>query len=369
MQTIHKVHFGLAQKMEAIKDASVELVVTSPPYPMIEMWDEIMSQQNPKIRHALTENKGEIAFELMHEELDKVWQEVVRVTKSEGFVCINIGDATRNIDGVFQLYSNHSRIIQYFLKNGFSCLPSIIWRKPTNSPNKFMGSGMLPAGAYMTLEHEHILIFRKGGKRIFKSEKEKANRQQSAFFWEERNQWFSDLWEVRGTNQKLDLKNSRERSGAYPFEIPYRLINMYSAKGDTVLDPFLGTGTTTLVAMALGRNSIGYEIDENLSDTIFKNLDEDKINILNEMIKERLKSHTDFVEKRMIATETDFKHFNEFYKFPVMTSQETCLCFNFLNRINYINNQIVVDYSSIPELNFGYIKAQKEKKGQQVLAF
>ena len=369
MQTIHKIHFGLAQKMEAIKNASVELVVTSPPYPMIEMWDEIMSQQNPKIRQALTENKGETAFELMHEELDKVWDEVVRVTKSEGFVCINIGDATRNIDGVFQLYSNHSRIIQYFLKNGFSCLPSIIWRKPTNSPNKFMGSGMLPAGAYMTLEHEHILIFRKGGKRIFKSEQEKANRQQSAFFWEERNQWFSDLWEVRGTNQKLDLKNSRERSGAYPFEIPYRLVNMYSAKGDTVLDPFLGTGTTTLVAMALGRNSIGYEIDENLSDTIFKNLDENKINVLNEMIKERLKSHTDFVEKRMIATETDFKHFNEFYKFPVMTSQEISLCFNFLNKIDYVDNQIVVDYSSIPELTFGYIKAQKEKKGQQVLAF
>lgn len=369
MQSIHKVHFGLAQNMKAVEDSSVDLVVTSPPYPMIEMWDEIMASQNPIIQYALNENNGSLAFELMHKELDKVWDEVVRVTKSEAFVCINIGDATRRIDGNFQLFSNHSRIIQYFLGNGFSCLPPIIWRKPTNSPNKFMGSGMLPAGAYITLEHEYILVFRKGGKRIFKSEKEKNNRQSSAFFWEERNQWFSDLWEVRGTNQKLNLSNSRERSGAYPFEISYRLINMYSAKGDTVLDPFLGTGTTTLSAMALGRNSIGYEIDEKLSDTIFQNVGADKINILNEMIKDRLKAHIDFIEKRMSNPDSIIKHFNEHYDFPVMTNQETNLYFNFLENINLTDNQIVVDYSTIPQLTFGYVNSQKETKGQQVLAF
>ena len=104
---------------------------------------------------------------------------------------------------------------------GFTNLPEIIWRKPTNSPNKFMGSGMLPAGAYVTLEHEFILIFRKGGKRIFKSDAEKLKRQQSAFFWEERNVWFSDLWTLTGTNQKLNNKNSRERSAAYPFDLAY----------------------------------------------------------------------------------------------------------------------------------------------------
>ena len=369
MQSIHKVHFGLAQNMKAVEDSSVDLVVTSPPYPMIEMWDEIMSLQNPIIQYALSENNGTLAFELMHKELDKVWDEVVRVTKSEAFVCINIGDATRTIDGNFQLFSNHSRIIQYFLGKGFSCLPPIIWRKPTNSPNKFMGSGMLPAGAYITLEHEYILVFRKGGKRIFKSEKEKSNRQASAFFWEERNQWFSDLWEVRGTNQKLNLGNSRERSGAYPFEISYRLINMYSAKGDTVLDPFLGTGTTTLSAMALGRNSIGYEIDETLSETIFQNLGANKINILNEMIKDRLKAHIDFIEKRMTNPDAIIKHFNEHYDFPVMTNQETNLYFNFLNSIYITDNQIVVEYSTIPQLTFGYVKSQQDKKGQQVLAF
>jgi DNA modification methylase len=369
MQTIHQIHFGLAQQMQQIPDSSVDLVVTSPPYPMIEMWDEIMSQQNPAIIKALANNEGDLAFELMHQELDKVWAEIGRVTKAESFVCINIGDATRSINGNFQLFSNHTRIIQFFLKQGFSCLPAIIWRKPTNSPNKFMGSGMLPAGAYITLEHEYILVFRKGGKRQFKTEKEKKNRQESAFFWEERNQWFSDLWEIRGTNQKMNTKTSRERSGAYPFEIPYRLINMYSAKGDTVLDPFLGTGTSTLAAMALGRNSIGFEVDENLSDTIFKNIEVDKINLINDFIRERLKTHIDFVEKRMIANETDFKHFNKFYKFPVMTSQEVNLVFNFLKDIKTTHNQAIIEYSTTPELNFGYIQNSNTVKGQQVLTF
>ncbi len=369
MQTIHKIHFGLSQRMDKIEDNSVDLVVTSPPYPMIEMWDEIMCRQNVEIKEALNKNNTNIAFELMNQELDKVWKELVRVLKEGSFVCINIGDATRTINGHFQLYSNHSRIINYFVEAGFSCLPPIIWRKPTNSPNKFMGSGMLPSGAYVTLEHEYILIFRKGGKRVFKTEIEKKVRQQSAFFWEERNQWFSDLWEIRGTNQKLDTKNSRERSGAYPFEIPYRLINMYSVKGDIVLDPFLGTGTTSLAAMALGRNSIGYEVDENLSETIFDNLESKNINILNELIKERLNAHIQFVEKKILNSDTDFKHFNEHYSFPVMTSQETSLIFNFIEDISKLNEQIVVNYSDTPQLTFGYINSQKTLKGQQILEF
>ncbi|GGD69687.1 methyltransferase [Emticicia aquatilis] len=369
MQTKHEIHFGLAQQMHQVQDNSIDLVVTSPPYPMIEMWDEIMSKQNPAIAEAIKNQDGKIAFELMHIELDKVWEEVNRVTKNGSFVCINIGDATRTINGEFQLFSNHSRIIQFFLKKNFSCLPAIIWRKPTNSPNKFMGSGMLAAGAYVTLEHEHILIFRKGGKRVFKTEKEKKNRQESAFFWEERNQWFSDLWEIRGTNQKMNTSNTRERSGAYPFEIPYRLINMYSAKGDTILDPFIGTGTTTLASMMLNRNSIGFEIDENLSDTIYNNLYTDKINLINDFIRERLKSHIDFVEKRMLSNDTDFKHFNEHYKFPVMTSQETNLLLNFLTDIQQTDNQILTTYSTTPEMSFGYVQNTSIIKGQQTLAF
>ena len=180
---------------------------------------------------------------------------------------INIGDAVRTIGKNFQLYPNHARILTTFSKQGFTVLPEIIWRKPTNAPNKFMGSGMLPPSAYVTLEHEFILILRKGGKRIFKTEKDKINRRNSAYFWEERNTWFSDIWDLRGVTQTMLEKKSKElrsRSAAFPFELAYRLINMYSVKGDVILDPFLGTGTTTIAAMVSARNSIGFEIEKNL---------------------------------------------------------------------------------------------------------
>ena len=329
-----------------------------------------MNGQDANIQGLIAQSKGSEAFELMHLELDKVWNEVNRVVKKGGFVCVNIGDATPTLGENFNLFANHARIISHFVRMGFTNLPEIIWRKPTNSPNKFMGSGMLPAGAYVTLEHEFILIFRKGGKRIFKSDVEKLKRQQSAFFWEERNVWFSDLWTLTGTNQKLNNKNSRERSAAYPFDLAYRLINMYSVKGDVVLDPFLGTGTTSLAALASGRNSVGYEVDEHLSETIFETLSSEKINLLNNLIKERLNNHLDFVQKRLITKEDfDFKHFNENYKFPVMTSQEVQLMINFVSDIQNIDNQIIAKYSVIPEISFDYVKAITKKSKQQELAF
>ena len=127
---------------------------------MIEMWDSILGEQSLQITKSLESNDGYTAFELMHIELDKVWDEVIRVTKEGAFICINIGDATRTINGNFALYPNHARIISYFRSKGINNLPNIIWKKQTNSPNKFMGSGMLPSGAYVTLEHEYILIFK-----------------------------------------------------------------------------------------------------------------------------------------------------------------------------------------------------------------
>ncbi len=158
------------------------LTVTSPPYPMVVMWDGIFASQNAEVGDALAKEDGMKAFELMHRELDRVWQELWRVTAEGGFVCINIGDAVRTIGGHFSLYPNHGRILSHFLSLGFSALPLVLWRKQTNAPNKFMGSGMLPAGAYVTLEHEYILILRKGGKRAF-GPADAQRRQQSAFFF------------------------------------------------------------------------------------------------------------------------------------------------------------------------------------------
>ncbi len=149
-----------------------------------------------------------------------------------------------------------------------------------------MGSGMYPAGAYVTFEHENILIFRKGGKRTF-TEEEKKIRQESAYFYNERNLWFSDVWEVMGTTQK-GVKGSRERSGAYPLEIPYRLINMYSIQGDTVLDPFGGLGTTLIASVINGRNSISYEIDKYLCDFMLSRLTNTEN--MNKMVLDRLKA-------------------------------------------------------------------------------
>jgi DNA modification methylase len=333
MNTIHNIYIGASQYMVNNADDSVDLVVTSPPYPMIEMWDDILSRQNPLISENMVKSP-DVAFELMHKELDKVWKECFRVLKDGGFLCINIGDATRTIDGNFQLYNNHSRISKACIDLGFVGLPNIIWRKQTNAPNKFMGSGMLPCGAYVTLEHEWILIFRKGEKRAYKQAEAKMDRMKSSFFWEERNVWFSDVWDVKGTKQKIQRSITRERSAAYPFEIPYRLINMFSQKGDTVLDPFLGTGTTMQASMLLGRNSCGYEIDPNFETIIRNGIDQLGVDLCNYLIKQRFDLHKQFVADRK-ASGKEVKHFNEILHCDVMTKQETEIELNYLDSITY----------------------------------
>ena len=351
MKTTHKIAFGNAKDMQGVEDGSIALMVTSPPYPMIEMWDEILSEQNPEIGEALKNLDGNRAFELMNQELDKVWAEVYRVLIPGGFACINIGNATRKIGDEFKLYSTHSRILEYCINLGFSALPEILWRKQTNAPNKFMGSGMLPAGAYVTLEHEHILVLRKGNKRNFKTAAEKLRRQKSAFFWEERNLWFSDVWEdLKGTRQTEIDSNIRERSAAYPFELAYRLINMLSLKEDTVLDPFLGTGTTTMAAMATGRNSVGFEIDPNFKvhlSSRFKGIVESS----NQLLEGRINSHLEFVESR-VSKKGSLGYTSKRYGFPVMTNQETEIEFWELNKFYDRDDHFEVEYSEISPSRF-----------------
>jgi DNA modification methylase len=352
MKTNHKVIYSDSKNMETVTSESVDLMVTSPPYPMIAMWDEMFAQQSSSVKKALKKGDGANAFELMHQVLDPVWKEVYRTLKFGGFACVNIGDATRTINGNFVLYPNHMRILKSALELGFSALPCILWRKQTNAPNKFMGSGMLPAGAYVTLEHEYILILRKGPKREFKQEEDKRIRHESAVFWEERNQWYSDVWfDVKGTPQALRDKNSRLRSAAYPFEVVYRLINMYSAKGDTVLDPFLGTGTTSAAAIASGRNSIGYEIDPSLEDVIDR-IKDVIVDSSKQLIRKRLAKHMEFVVDRL-KTKGRFKYENEYYGFPVMTAQEKQLIIN--DPVNITKpdaGMFEVDYSDKPQSEF-----------------
>jgi len=351
MTTNHIIINSDSRKLDSIADESIDLVVTSPPYPMIEMWDEIFFNHDLKIRSAFESNLFEQSFELMHKELDKVWIECYRVLKVGGFACINIGDATRTLNENFRLFSNHARIISGCLQTGFQNLPNIIWRKQTNAPNKFMGSGMLPAGAYVTLEHEFILIFRKGGKRVFKNEEEKVARQNSAYFWEERNSWFSDLWELKGVKQIIKDEASRKRSAAFPYIIPYRLINMYSVENDRVLDPFAGMGTTTVAAIGSKRNSIAVEIEASLSNIIKKNVQGSE-EFINDFNQERINNHLEFVRIRSSqkGEEEGFKHSNELYKFPVVTRQEIKMRIPIVKNINLNGNEIIANYREETDL-------------------
>ncbi len=320
LQTRHRVFRADARRMAAVADASVHLVVTSPPYPMIAMWDEAFSRQDAGIARALANGRAREAFGRMHALLDPVWEEIHRVLLPGGFACINIGDAVRSFNGDFGLYANHARILERLQQVGFTCLPAILWRKPTNAPTKFMGSGMLPAGAYVTLEHEYILIVRKGGKRRFTSE-ERQRRRESAIFWEERNLFYSDIWtDIRGVGQALGGKAARDRSAAFPFELALRLILMYAIKGDTVLDPFLGTGTTTLAAAAAGRSSIGYEIDPALG-RLEGRFDAAVLEAMQAQVRARLERHASFVRDRE-ARQGPLKYRNRHHGFGVVTRQE-----------------------------------------------
>ena len=347
METTHKIYFKNSSEMREVEPNSIDLMITSPPYPMIEMWDSLFSSLNDKIKKALEEEKGRIAFNLMHGELDKVWNEVFRVIKLGGIVCVNIGDSTRKIGKNFQLYPNHVKVSNFFQNKGFIELPCILWRKPTNSPNKFLGSGMLPPNAYVTLEHEYILIFRKGyNKRNITSKLE--NRYNSAFFWEERNKWFSDIWEdIRGTPQILktndnNQKKLRERSAAYPLELPCRLINMYSLYEDTILDPFWGTGTTSLAAMISARNSIGYEINSEFMNIFKKNIENIKQRNL-ELLNYRLNQHVNFIKKYQKQNK-EIKYNSIHYKFPVITKQERNILLYKIKSFNKVDNKFILNY-------------------------
>lgn len=273
MSTSHKILIADSRNMLEVEDESVHLIVTSPPYPMIEMWDELFMSLDERIEERwkkLSSEEGEKKerlireiYELMHENLALTWEECFRVLVEGGIMCVNVGDATRSINGCFRLFPNHSKVIEHCERIGFITLPYILWKKPTNRPKYkgkgcFLGSGFLPPNAYVTLDCEFILIFRKGGLREFPRNDER--RKASSFTKEERDKWFSQIWEIQGAKQTVEER----RVASFPEEVPRRLIRMFSVIGDVVLDPFLGTGTTMKVAIELERNSIGYEIDESL---------------------------------------------------------------------------------------------------------
>jgi len=224
--------------MLEIANSSVHLIVTSPPYPMIQKWDRMF---------------GNTDFEEQHKYLNKTWEECFRVLVDGGILCINIGDATRSIDKNFQCYPNYAKITMNCCKIGFIPLIPIIWKKISNKPNAFLGSGFLPPNAYVTQDCEYIIILRKGKLRDFNITVNKETRRISQYTKEERDQWFQQIWEMPGIRgAKITSK--------FPLEIPYRLIRMFSLREDIVVDPFCGSGMIGNVAVQLGRQFIGYDI-------------------------------------------------------------------------------------------------------------
>jgi modification methylase len=235
---------GDARTLEGIDDRSVELVVTSPPYPMIPQWD------------AQFRSLGAESYPEMLGVLADAWRACHRVLVPGGLLAVVIGDALRRTEDGFRLWPNHAATLLDAERAGFRPLPYVLWKKPTNRPNAYLGSGFLPPNAYVTLDCEFVLLLRKGDLRRFPPHD--SDREASRFARAERDRWFSQVWDdVRGARQA----GSAGRTGAFPAALAERLVRMFSVVGDRVLDPFAGTGTTVWAAAELGRRALGIEID------------------------------------------------------------------------------------------------------------
>jgi len=243
--TTHKIFIGDSRNMGDVADRSVQLIITSPPY-----W-QLKDYGSP----------NQVGYYDTYEDyinnLNLVWQESYRVLENECRLCINIGDqfARSAYYGRYKVIPIRTEIIKFCETIGFDYLGSIIWQKVTTTNTSggasIMGSFPYPRNGVIKIDYEFILIFKKYGKA---NKVSRETKELSALSKEEWNKYFSGHWYFSGEKQEKHL-------AMFPEELPKRLIKMFSFVGDTVLDPFLGSGTTTLAAKNNNRNSIGYEIN------------------------------------------------------------------------------------------------------------
>ncbi|WP_448377231.1 DNA-methyltransferase, partial [Fervidobacterium sp.] len=240
-----KVIIGDSRNMSELENESIDLVITSPPYWHLKDYGV----------------KNQIGYgQTLHEylkDLYRVWKESFRVLKEGRRLCINIGDqfARSIIYGRYKIIPLHSEVIAQCEDIGFDYMGAIIWQKKTTMNTSgganVMGSYPYPPNGMIEIDYEYILIFKKPGK---SPQVDKNRKESSILSKEEWKEYFSGHWYFKGEKQS-------EHEAMFPEELPYRLIRMFSFAGDTVLDPFLGSGTTLKVALSLGRNAVGYEIN------------------------------------------------------------------------------------------------------------
>ncbi len=252
IKTHHKVIIGDSRIMNELQDESIHLITTSPPYWQLK-------------DYGIAEQIGfNDSYESYINNLNLVWNECRRVLHKGCRLCVNIGDqfARAVYYGRYKVIPIRTEIIKFCETIGFDYMGAIIWQKVTTSNTTggatIMGSYPYPRNGILKLDYEFILIFKKDGT---PPETTKENKELSRLTKEEWNSYFQGHWNFVGAKQDAHI-------AMFPEELPKRLIKMFSFTGDTVLDPFLGSGTTSLAAKNLNRNSAGYEINPNFVEAI-----------------------------------------------------------------------------------------------------
>lgn len=257
IKTNHKIIRGDSRQMKELTDNSTHLVITSPPYWQLKDYgtDDQIGYND--------------SYENYINNLNLVWQECYRVLQNGCRLCINIGDqfARSVYYGRYKIIPIRTEIIKFCETIGFDYMGAIIWQKSTTMNTSggatIMGSFPYPRNGIIKLDYEFILLFKKNGIQ----EKIDINlKELSKMTKEEWNTYFQGHWNFNGVRQDGHI-------AMFPEELPKRLIKMFSFAGDTVLDPFVGSGTTSLAAKNLGRNSVGYEINSKFIEMIKQKLD------------------------------------------------------------------------------------------------
>ncbi len=256
MKTKHKIIIGDSRNMSEIDNESINLIITSPPYWQIKDYG----------------NQNQIGFndnyKVYVEKLNEVWRESYRVIEPGCRLCINIGDqfARALTYGRYKIIPIRTEIINYCESIGFDYMGAIIWQKMTSMNTSggasVMGSYPYPRNGHIVIDYEFILLFKKLGKS--KNKRNKEVKEKSKLTKEEWKNYFRGHWNFSGEKQ------NKGHIAMFPEELPFRLIKMFSFIGDTILDPFLGSGTTTKVSKKLNRNSVGYEINDKFLPLIKK---------------------------------------------------------------------------------------------------